>query len=190
MKLYVLRRGVRPAALTGVLVLSLAGCGAEPTSTTEERSTPTASPSTTTTGPSEHSDPSSITLRRVGGIAGFMDVLVVHRDGGATFTSRARARVTCTVNPKVKSQLEAAAMAAAESSAPNTRGKGRLKDRTTYPDAMHLYLSVGDQEVRFEDLGSDHVAYRRLFTLMNSVMGAAETIRAGKKLPGGSACST
>ncbi|HZC25378.1 MAG TPA: hypothetical protein VE287_00020, partial [Actinopolymorphaceae bacterium] len=177
MKLSVLRRGVRSAALMGVLVLSLAACGAGQTTTTETSSSPTASPHSTTTKhtkPAEPPESSSITLRRTGGIAGFNDVLVVDRDGRATFTSRARRRVTCAVDPKVNSQLDAAATAAAESPAPSrTSGKGRLKDRTAYPDELHLFLRVGDREVRFEDLGSDDSAYHRLFTLMNSVMAAA-----------------
>ncbi len=182
--LSVLRRGARIAALTGVLVLSLAACGAQRATTTEAEPTSTTSQGKGTNG----QDMSSITLRRSGGIAGFRDELTVGSDGTTTLKSRGHEPFTCTVNPKMRSKIETASASADKAPAPRSKqGKKRLK--TANPDTLYLTLTLGDQEVRFEDLGESDQAYREIFRLMNDVMTSAAAIRGGKTVAPDSACS-
>ena len=100
------RTAARPPAalaalsLTGVLLG--AACGQEPTPAT----TPAGTPGTTTAAPSGTA--SEVRLARVGGVAGFQDVLVVAPDGRVTGTTRGGS-VSCTVPAQTVQVLATAA---------------------------------------------------------------------------------
>ncbi|MEQ4205081.1 hypothetical protein ABN028_28020 [Actinopolymorpha sp. B17G11] len=185
MMLSVLRRGLPCAAVTGVLVVALAACG------TEQGTSPDAQP-TATTSPTESGpamSPSTLVLHRTGGIAGFNDKLTVEPDGTVTLTSRGKEPMTCTVNPKTKQRLDAAAQQASESPAPRARSRDGKKWATATPDELQLFLVIGDQQVQSSDLGEQDQHYRELFSVMNDILSSAAAVRAGKDTGAGSACS-
>jgi hypothetical protein len=196
MMLPILRRGVSAAALAGVVALGLVACGAQQATTqtpsTPDRSpaaSPSTSPSTSPGTGNEEPMAVTITLRRTGGIAGFMDDLTVEPDGTATLKSRGKDPITCTVKPTVRSKLEAAATATANEPAPRSESKTKKDLKTSTPDLLHLVLVVGDEEVRFSDLGPGAKAYRELFTLMSNVMSSAAAIQSGRPTGPDSACT-
>jgi len=102
------------AALSLVAALATAACGQDST----EPTTPPTSAGSTTAGPGGTA--SEVRLARVGGVAGFQDVLVVAPDGSVTGTTRAGA-VDCTV-PAATVQVLATA-------APPTTGLNDGNDR-------------------------------------------------------------
>ncbi len=133
--------------------------------------------------------PGTITLRRTGGIAGFMDVLTVAADGTTTLTSRGKEAFSCTLRPRTKAEIETATAAVMESPAPSKDKSGKGDPKTAMPDALHLSLTVGDVEVLYADLARGAGAYRDLFRLMNDVMTSAAAIRGGHPVGPDSACT-
>jgi hypothetical protein len=182
MMLSVLRRGGRLAALVGVLILGMTACGTERATTPGAQPTSTASPRPTTSPIS-----APIELRRVGGVAGFHDVLTVHPDGTATLASRARDESRCTINPATKRALDAAVAAA--SSAPKPTMASPTKSwETSTPDQLHYYLVIDGQRISSAEVTDADRDYRELFTLMNDILTAAAKTRAGEGDPN-SACT-
>lgn len=113
-----LRRARTVAAHGALGALALAGllstgaCGQDPAPTTSPTTSPSApattsptSPATATTTPGGTT--SDVRLARVGGLAGFQDVLVVAPDGQVTGTTRAGA-VDCTVSAETVQVLATA----------------------------------------------------------------------------------
>ena len=185
MKLSVLRRGLPCAVATGVLVITLVACGTEQGMSPNARPTATTSP--TESGPSM--SPSTLVLHRTGGIAGFDDKLTVEPDGTVTLTSRGKEPMTCSVNPKTKQRLDAAAERASESPAPQARRRDGKAWATATPDELQLFLVVGDQQIRSSDLGEQDAHYRELFAMMNDILSSAAAIRAGQDTGEGAACT-
>jgi hypothetical protein len=181
----VLRRGLPSAAVTGVLVVALAACGTEQGPAPDAK--PTASTSPTESGPAM--SPSTLVLRRTGGIAGFDDRLTVEPDGTVTLSSRGKQPTTCTVRPTTKERLDAAAQRASESPAPRPRGQKKGKKwETATPDELQTFLIVGDQQIQSSDLGEQDQPYRELFSVMNDILVSAAAVRAGEDAPD-SACT-
>lgn len=133
--------------------------------------------------------PDRVTLQRTGGIAGFNDRLVVDSDGKATLSSRGKEPFTCTVAPRVMSRLAVATDAAAKS--PKPKSQENKKFPTTTPDAIHLFLTIDDQRIRYQDLEDRDDSYRDVFRLMNDVLASASALRMGKNVAteGGAACT-
>lgn len=89
------RRATGVALTALALALSAAGCGEDPTpSASSSAAAGSSTPGGSATGPSGTA--SEVRLARVGGLAGFQDVLVVEPDGHVTGTTRAGA-VDCIV---------------------------------------------------------------------------------------------
>ncbi len=110
----------RGAALIALsLVLATAACGSTPTPGTTSTS-PTPPSASATSSPGASGAASGVRLARVGGVAGFQDVLVVGADGHVTGTTRA-GEVDCTV-PVGTAQVLATA-------APPTTGLNAGNDR-------------------------------------------------------------
>ncbi|MGH3486484.1 MAG: hypothetical protein ACRDP8_01000 [Actinopolymorphaceae bacterium] len=185
MKLSVLRRGLPCAAAAGVLVVALAACGTEQGTSPDARATATTSP--TDSGPAM--SPSTLVLHRTGGIAGFNDKLTVEPDGQVTLTSRGKEPMSCTVNPKTKQRLDAAAQQASESPAPKSRSRDGKKWATATPDELQMFLVIGDQRIQSSDLGAQDQHYRDLFSVLNDILVSASAIRAGEDAGPGSPCS-
>jgi hypothetical protein len=133
--------------------------------------------------------PDRVTLQRTGGIAGFNDTLVVDSDGKATLSSRGKKPFTCTVTPRVMSQLAVAADAASKSRKPKSQDTKKFPTAT--PDAIHLYLTIDDERIRYQDLEDGDDSYRDVFQLMNDVLASASALRKGQNVvtDGGAACT-
>ncbi|MET9018719.1 hypothetical protein ABZV93_01925 [Actinopolymorpha sp. NPDC004070] len=133
---------------------------------------------------------SSLSLHRTGGVAGFNDKLVVDADGSATLTSRGKEPFTCSVKSATMTRIAAAANRAEKAPRPKAEPDTKRKLRTPTPDAIHLYLTVGDEQVSYEDAKGADQSYRDLFDLMNDVMSSASTLRkGGGAAQAGSVCS-
>ncbi|MGW0229804.1 hypothetical protein ACWDWO_15940 [Actinopolymorpha singaporensis] len=125
---------------------------------------------------------SSLSLHRTGGVAGFDDQLVVDADGSATLTSRGKEPFTCSVKSATMSRIAAAADRAEKAPRPRAHEedtKKKRKLRTPTPDTIHLYLTVGEKQISYEDVKSADQSYRDLFDLMNDVMSSASSLRKG-----------
>jgi hypothetical protein len=128
----------RPAHALGALalagVLATAACGQDPAPTTSPTGTGagTASPTSPSPTPTPGGTPSEVRLARVGGVAGFLDVLVVAPDGRVTGTTRA-GEVDCTVPPATVQVLATAAPPTTGLNAGNDRIATSLeRDGTTF----------------------------------------------------------
>ena len=134
---------------------------------------------------------SSLSLHRTGGVAGFNDKLVIDADGSATLTSRGKEPFTCSVKPATMSRIAAATDRAEKAPRPKSQEEKKRKLHTPTPDAIHLYLTVGEEQVSYEDVKGADQSYRDLFDLMNDVMSSASTLRKGGDgaAQSGSVCS-
>lgn len=108
-------------------------------------------------------------LRRTGGFAGFNDNLTVKDDGTATLVSRGKKPLTCTVEPKTFDELSAAMQAVGTAAAPG----GKPSKTPPIADEIYLTLVVGDQTVRYQDLGDAASTWKPVFDAMNKILGAA-----------------
>jgi len=184
--LSVLRRGAGVAAITGVLVLGMASCGTERATTVEAQPTATA-----TTRPTSDQNMSTVTLRRVGGVAGFNDVLKVESDGTATLTSRGRDAFTCRVKPEVLARVTSAAEAVEQAPESKPKTPSTTKAWPSSPpvvDQLNFFLTVGDREIRMSQVDKDDRTVRDLFTVMNDILTSASMLRAGEASDAG-ACT-
>ncbi|MFD2082212.1 hypothetical protein SAMN05421678_101541 [Actinopolymorpha cephalotaxi] len=122
---------------------------------------------------------SSLSLHRTGGVAGFNDKLVVEADGSATLTSRGKEPFTCSVKSATMTRIAATADRAEKAPRPKAAQENKKKLHTPTPDAIHLYLTVGEEQISYEDIKGADQSYRDLFDLMNDVMSSASTLRKG-----------
>lgn len=120
------------AALSLTAVLLCAACGQQPTPAT----TPVGTPGATTAAPNDTA--SEVRLARVGGVAGFQDVLVVAPDGHVTGSTR-DGPVTCSVPAQTVQVLASAP--------PPTTGLNSGNDRiATSVERDGTTLDLGEAE--------------------------------------------
>ena len=177
------------AACSIALIFVVAACGTEqfdPNAqgpTTSPTPEPTSSPApTSTSGDITMSMP--LILRRTGGFAGFNDNLTVKADGTATLVSRGNKRLTCTVEAKTFEKLNTAMQAIGTAAAPG----GRPSKSPPIADEIYLTLVVGDETIKYQNLGDAAATWKPIFDVMNQILGSAFALQNKTNAEGG-ACT-